>query len=437
MITPSAPDSPMNDDMTRGATKLAARRYLSALLIGCMVLSTDFPPAASSALAQTAANANEQALDKLLAPIALYPDPLLAQVLACATSPEQVTEVQKWLQENKSLQGTPLQEAATTKGFDASFTAIVLFPDVLDTMAKNLPWTTELGKAFLSDQQAVLDSVQRLRKQAQTVGNLKTTEQQQVKTETQEGTQVIVIQPANPQVVYVPVYNTTTVYTSPPPKDDSGEKAAAALIGFAAGIAIGAAMSDNYYGAPYGWGAWGVGWHSHTVVVAGGGAWRVPPGGRYPYTRPVPRGSYRAPVNINAPTYNVNVDRSNNVNGNRPQSKDTPRPTQGTARPSTQPATQPAARPSTQPATQPAARPATSDTRAARPTAAPSTTQSNTKLGSSGAGGASSGGAALSQSRAGTKSSALSGYQSGGSERAAQSRGQRSVSGGGARSRAR
>jgi len=396
-------------------------------------------------------------MDKLLAPIALYPDPLLAQVLACATSPDQVTEVHKWLQENKSLQGTALQEAATAKGFDASFTAIVLFPDVLDTMAKNMPWTTELGKAFLSDQQAVLDSVQRLRKQAQTAGNLKTTEQQQVKVDTQDGTQVIVIQPANPQVVYVPVYNTTTVYTQAPPKeeskDSSDKAAAAAIIGFAAGIAIGAAMSDDYYGAPYGWGAWGVGWHSHTVIVTGG-AWRVPPGARYPYTRPVPRGSYRAPTNINAPTYNVNVDRSKTINvdnGSRGGNSTTQRPSQGTARPSTQPATpagrpatadarpstQPApgaARPSTQPAT-PAARPTTAEARPERPT---TSTPKTTQLGGGGAAaGAGSTGAEVSQSRTGTRSGALSGYQSGNSERAAQSRGQRSVSGGGVRGRAK
>jgi hypothetical protein len=406
----------------------------------------------TSAFAQTAAKTTENPLDKLLAPIALYPDPLLAQVLACATSPDQVTEVHKWLQENKSLQGTKLQEAATAKGFDASFTAIVLFPDVLDTMAKNMPWTTELGKAFLSDQQSVLDSVQRLRKQAQSVGNLKTTEQQQVKVEKQDGTEVIVIQPANPQVVYVPVYNTTTVYTQAPPKEekDSGDKAAAAaIIGFAAGIAIGAAMSDDYYGAPYGWGAWGVGWHSHTVIVTGG-AWRVPPGGRYPYTRPVPRASYRAPTNINAPTYNINVDRSKTINAdgsNRAGNSATQRPTQGSARPSTQPATpatrpataetrpsQGTARPSTQPAT-PAARPSTTEARPERPTTtAPKTTQ----LGGSGAGsGVGSAGAAVTQSRTGTRSGALSGYQSGSSERAAQSRGQRSVSGSGARSRSR
>src|SRR5262249_2381439 len=152
------------------------------------------------------------------------------------------------------------------------------------------------------------------------------------------------IQPANPQIVYVPVYNTQTVYTTPPPppekeKDDS-DAAALALLGFMAGVAIGAAASDPCC-YPYGWGAWGGGWPSSTGIVTGG-AWRIPPGGRYGYARPVPYGSYRAPTNINAPSrninnVNVNIDRSNNINninsGNRNNS--------ATARPSTQPANRP------------------------------------------------------------------------------------------------
>jgi hypothetical protein len=409
-------------------SELTARRIISVVLTGTMVVGTAFQSGSMPAMAQTAANANDQALDKLMGPIALYPDPLLAQVLACASSPQQVTDVDAWLKmQDKELQGSKLQEAATAKGFDASFAAIVLFPDVLDTLAKNIPWTTEVGKAFVSDQKAVLDSVQRLRKQAQTVGNLKTTPQQEVKVETQDGQQVIVVQPANPQIVYVPVYNTTTVYTTPPPppakeKDDS-DVAVAAILGFMAGIAIGVAASDPY---PYGWGAWGVGWHSHSVVVVGG-AWHVPPGGRYGYARPVPYGSYRAPTNINAPTRNVNnvninVDNSrtnNNVNNSRNNS--------ATARPSTQPATrpstqQPAARPSTQPSTQPAARPSTQ----------PSTTQN--RAGASATATPSTRGysspSASPSARTGTSSSGLSGYQNRSSAGAASSRGARSAGGG-------
>ena len=393
------------------------------MLTATMALGTAFQSGSLPAMAQTAANANDQALDKLMGPIALYPDPLLAQVLACASSPQQVTDVDAWLKmQDKELQGSKLQEAATAKGFDASFAAIVLFPDVLDTLAMNIPWTTEVGKAFVSDQKAVLASVQRLRKQAQTVGNLKTTPQQEVKVETQEGQQVIVIQPANPQIVYVPVYNTQVVYTTPPPppekeKDDS-DAAAAALLGFMAGIAIGVAASDPY---PYGWGAWGVGWHSSTVIVTGG-AWRIPPGGRYGYARPVPYGGYRAPTNINAPTrnvtnnVNVNVDRSNNIN-----SGNNSRNNSATARPSTQPsnrssAQQPTSKPSTQPAARPSTQPSTTPNRSAT-TASPSTRGYSSP-------------SASPSTRTGTSSSGLSGYQNKSSAGAASSRGARSAGGG-------
>ncbi len=277
---------------------------------------------------------DQQAMDELLAPIALYPDGLLAQTLACAGSPEQVTDVNKWLQQNNELQGTELQEAAEKAGFDASFIAMVLFPDVLTMLEQNLEWTTEVGNAFSSDQKAVLDSVQRLRTQAQAAGNLKTTPEQEVKTETQDGQTVIVVQPANPQVVYVPVYNPQTVYVAapPPPPSNSGNVAAAAVIGFVAGIALGAAMNDHY--GYHGYGAWGMHWHTHVVVVRGG-VWRVPPRGRYPYARPRP--GYRPPARINAPRYsNVNINVNKNINVNRTNINTgtrTPRPTTASTSP--------------------------------------------------------------------------------------------------------
>jgi hypothetical protein len=426
---------------------VTAKRILSVVLVGGMFLNGMLQSGGLSVVAQTAANANEQAMDKLLGPIALYPDPLLAQVLACSSSPQQVTEVSAWLMmQDKSLQGEKLQEAASAKGFDASFTAIVLFPDVLDTMVKNLPWTTEVGKAFLSDQKAVLDSVQRLRKQAQTVGNLKTTPQQEVKTETQSGSQVITIQPANPQVVYVPVYNTQVVYTTPPPppeKEKDDDAAAAAILGFMAGIAIGVAVSDPY---PYGWGAWGVGWHSHSVVVVGG-AWRVPPGGRYGYTRPVPYGGYRAPNNINAPTRNVNVNIDNSRNVNNVNNSRNNGATQRPERPSTTPATG-QNRPATTPATgqnRPATTPATGQNRPAttpatgqnRPATTPATTQNRSAPAASTtpstrgySSPSASTGASATQARTGTSSSALSGYGNNRSAGAASARGQRSAGGG-------
>jgi hypothetical protein len=208
-------------------------------------------------------------------------------------------------------------------------------------MEQNMEWTTEIGNAFSSDQKAVLNSVQRLRAQAKSVGNLKTTPEQEVKTETQNGQTVIVVQPANPQVVYVPQYNPETVYTEPPPpkEDDSGKAVAAALVGFALGVALGAAANDSY--GYYGWGSWGMHWHRGVVVVHSG-VWRVPPHGRYPYARPLP--AYRPPVHVAAPRYshiNVNIDRSRNVNINNANvnrqsiqtGTRTPRPTTLTATP--------------------------------------------------------------------------------------------------------
>jgi hypothetical protein len=202
-------------------------------------------------------------LDQLLAPIALYPDPLLAQMLMSATTPAKITELDGWLKKNQKLKGTPLQDAAVKAGFEPSFVALALFPQVVAKMAGQIAWTTLLGQAFAADRNSVLDAIQRLRHQAQNVGTLKSTPQQEVATKTTpEGQDVIVIQPANPQVVYVPQYNTEVIYTQAPStnttviiEDNSNADAAVAagVIGFTAGIAIGAAMNNNYYYGPYGW----------------------------------------------------------------------------------------------------------------------------------------------------------------------------------------
>jgi hypothetical protein len=202
-------------------------------------------------------------LDQLLAPIALYPDPLLAQMFMSATNPSKITELDKWLKSNTKLKGTDLQDAAVRAGFDASFVALVLFPQVVSRMAEQIAWTRVLGQTFESDRTAVFASIQKLRKQAQTVGTLKTTPQQKVETKkTSAGEPVIVIEPANPQVIYVPQYNTEVVYSQAPTNtviiqeeddDDAAEAIAAGLIGFTAGIAIGAAMDNHYYYGPYGW----------------------------------------------------------------------------------------------------------------------------------------------------------------------------------------
>jgi hypothetical protein len=202
-----------------------------------------------------------QELDRLLAPVALYPDQLLAQILLCAQNPGSVDALNLWLGKNASLKGTALQDAASAQGFEPSFVALALFPQVVKTMADMLDWTTSLGIAFTANKSAVFESVQRLRKQAHDVGTLKTTAQQEVETRTTSGgEQVIVIEPANPQVIYVPQYNSTTVYTTAPTtttvvvhEDNSAEVAAAGMIGFTAGVVMGAAFSNPYYYGPYGW----------------------------------------------------------------------------------------------------------------------------------------------------------------------------------------
>jgi hypothetical protein len=383
------------------------RVWVGAVLVCCSVFGTAALSAASLA-----------PLEELTAPVALYPDALLAQVLTCSTSPGQVTEMYAWLQQNTQLHGTQLQEAAQQRGYDASFVALALFPDVLQQLASQIAWTTELGTAFLSDPKGVMNAVQKLRAQAQAAGNLKSTPQQLVTTEKPAGQQVILIQPANPQVVYVPVYNPQIVYYPPPP-------GAAVLVGFGLGIAIGAAMTNNAYYSPYGWGAWGMHWHSHTVVVRGG-AWVVPPHARYPYVRPVPMpyGGYRprpyvyTPTTVNITKINVNPPAS--AGGVAPR----PKPYAPVARPGALPAagnsatTLPArtapgsnARPASQPVMS-AQRPAGSD-------------PGKTGYGSRGY---NSPATIRPADRAQTSSSAFTGYQSGAAERAASQRGQGSAS---------
>jgi hypothetical protein len=202
-------------------------------------------------------SATPDALDSLLAPIALYPDQLLAQMLLCASNPGKVATLNEWLA-SQTLKGSELQEAATKSGFEASFAALVLFPQVVEAMAGDLDRTTRVGQAFTADRSAVFASIQRLRIKARDAGKLKTTSQQAVETRTtSSGQQVVVIEPANPQVVYVPQYNPQTVYTTSSTvvvqESSSTDAVAAGLIGFTAGIAIGAAIDNDYYYGPYGW----------------------------------------------------------------------------------------------------------------------------------------------------------------------------------------
>jgi hypothetical protein len=211
-------------------------------------------------------------LQALVAPIALYPDSLVAQILAGSTFPDQVAVADYWLQENTSLTGSALMQAVDKQSWDPSVKALTQFPSVLGNMAKNLTWTSSLGEAYHNQQADVMTAVQTLRAQAQAKGNLKTSSQITV---VQQSPQVIVIQPTNPQVVYVPQYNPTIIYGTPyvvpgyvVPAYTTGDVVAAGLIGFGAGIAVGAMMSGGCCG--WGYSSWNCGWHGTAVVYHGG-----------------------------------------------------------------------------------------------------------------------------------------------------------------------
>jgi Protein of unknown function (DUF3300) len=202
-------------------------------------------------------------LQALVAPIALYPDPLVAQVLAGSTFPDQVAVANYWLQQNKALTGEPLIEAVNKQSWDASVKALTQFPSVLDNMAKNLNWTSMLGEAYHNQPSEVMAAVQKLRVQAKAAGNLKSGPEITV---TQESPETIAIEPTNPQVVYVPEYNPAVIYGTPylTPGYSAAAAATGALLGFGAGNAVGALTSSGCCG--WGWGSWNANWHGGAVV---------------------------------------------------------------------------------------------------------------------------------------------------------------------------
>jgi hypothetical protein len=246
--------------MGRIGTMLAINTALAVAGVGLLLHFGGFrvasPDDAKAGLGQTSQTPRD--LDTALAPIALYPDSLLAQILMCAQDPGSVAKLDEWLKANATLKGTALQDAAVVAGFEPSFVALAIFPQVVASMAAKLQHTTLVGQLFTSDRSAVFASIQKLRAQAQAVGNLKDTPQQNVETKTTSGgDQVIVIEPSNPQVVYVPQYNPTVIYTQPATttvvvEDNSSDAVAAGLIGFTAGIVIGSAVNTPYYYGPMG-----------------------------------------------------------------------------------------------------------------------------------------------------------------------------------------
>jgi len=252
-------------------------RRLVAILCVLVLASAD----TGAAIARTQATQQQQAapdqeapkipadqLDSLVAPIALYPDQLLAQVLAASTYPLEIIQLQQWLTKNKNLKDKALADAVSKQPWDASIQGMAALPDVVKRLADDIQWTTDLGNAFLAQQSDVMDAVQRMRKKAQGTGALKSNEQQKVETKVVENKTVVVVEQANPQVVYVPSYSPTVVYPPPvypyppiyyPPPPSTGAVIASAAISFGVGVAMGAMWSG-------GWG-YGCGWGHNDVNV--------------------------------------------------------------------------------------------------------------------------------------------------------------------------
>ncbi len=203
-------------------------------------------------------------LDNLVAPIALYPDPLLGQILAASTYPLEVVEAYQWLQRNPNLRGKALVDAARQQPWDPSIQALVAVPDALEKLNQDIRWTTDLGNAFLSQQTELMDAVQRMRTRAQEKGRLASTPQQTVTTQEEGGKQAIVIQPSNPQVIYVPAYDPYWVWG--PPVYGYYPPLYYPPYGFGFGIGFDLGLC---FGGGWGWGGWGWGpsWFGHTVYV--------------------------------------------------------------------------------------------------------------------------------------------------------------------------
>jgi hypothetical protein len=286
--------------------RLAAVVSLPVLLafIGTVSFGQDAPPppadqGAPSAESQPPAPPlNPDQLQNLVAPIALYPDNLLSEILAASTYPIEVVEAQQWLQQNRGLKGQKLMDEAKKQNWDPSIQALIAFPDVLTRLNQDIRWTTDLGNAFLAQQADVMHAVQDLRMKAQANGKLQSTPQESVSTETENGQSAIQIQPVEPGVIYVPVYNPAWVWGPPvygfyPPLFYPGLDVG---FSFLPGIDLGFYFGGGWglWGG-FGWG-WGPDWFGGRILLNGnffhrygfndfhrglGGVWAHDPGHRW------------------------------------------------------------------------------------------------------------------------------------------------------------
>jgi hypothetical protein len=297
-----------------------------------------------------------QELDQLMAPIALYPDALLAQITTASTNPQEILDVTNWLAKNPSLTGPDLTAAAEKQGYDPAFLALITFPKVLQMMSDHIDDYAAIGLAVTANQADVSASIQRLRAQAYEAGSLRSNEQQKVEVQQASSQPIYVIQPVNPLVAYVPIYNPTLVYVAAP-------STTTALITFGIGIGISALVYSNQ---PWGWGGWGWGWGRGGVIYYNRGPWGgIWVGGyrppvywyhpRPPYYRGYPGYGgnwgyrpphYRPPYPTHPPAYRPPNHRppQNGTPGYRPPASTRPLPPNAGNRPPTgnRPSTRPA-----------------------------------------------------------------------------------------------
>ena len=242
---------------------VAAFAYALALNPIAMAQQPQATPASAAPAAKATSGKTfaQQDLDELLAPVALYPDALLAQIFMASTYPLEVVEAARWQKQDSSLKDKALEDALQQQSWDPAVKSLTAVPQVLTMMNEKLDWTTKLGDAFLAQQDEVLKTVQNLRKKADEAGNLKTSEQMTVTKATEENVQVIKIESPKPEVVYVPTYNPATVYGSwwypapPPYYYYPPGYAYGAGLAFATGVVVGAAIWGN------------IGWGNNNVNV--------------------------------------------------------------------------------------------------------------------------------------------------------------------------
>jgi hypothetical protein len=250
------------------------RAFVAAAVAAALLTWASPDPAIAQDAPADAPRFSADQIDQMVAPVALYPDDLLAQVFIASTYPLEIVEADRWVRQNASLKGDALDKALAEKDWDPSIKGLAKMPDLLKRMSDNLDWTKDLGDAFLGQKDDVMSAVQAMRKKAADAGNLKTTPQQTVTKEVINNKETIIVQPADPQTVYVPTYPPTVYgptyapaqpyYPAPVYGYTPGQVATASLLSFGAGVAVGALVTDGF-----GWGSNDV--HVNNNYYGGGG----------------------------------------------------------------------------------------------------------------------------------------------------------------------